>query len=70
MFYGYRERARWTLPDPDIMIEGNQTIIRNFSELISKMDRDANHVYQYLLENLVGGHEGNHTCDVQGKNPS
>ena len=46
------ERARWTLPEPDIMIEGNQTIIRNFSELISKMDRDANHVYQYLLGEL------------------
>ncbi len=46
------ERARWSLPEPDIMIEGNQTIIRNFSELIAKMDRDANHVYQYLLGEL------------------
>jgi len=46
------ERARWTLPDPEILIEGNQTIIRNFSELISKMDRDPNHVYQYLLNEL------------------
>ena len=25
------ERARWTLPDPEILIEGNQTIIRNLS---------------------------------------
>ena len=46
------ERARWTLPDPEILIEGNQTIIRNFSELISKMDRDPNHVYQFLLNEL------------------
>ena len=46
------ERARWTLPDPGILIEGNQTIIRNFSELISKMDRDPNHVYQFLLNEL------------------
>jgi len=46
------ERARWTLPEPEILIEGNQTIIRNFSELISKMDRDPNHVYQYLLNEL------------------
>ena len=46
------ERARWTLPDPEILIEGNQTIIRNFSELISKMDRDPHHVYQFLLNEL------------------
>ena len=44
-----RERARWTKPTPEILVEGNQTIIRNFSAIVDSMDRDANHVYQYLI---------------------
>ena len=46
------ERSRWTMPQPDIMIEGSQTILRNFSEIVDSMDRDANHVFQYLLNEL------------------
>ena len=47
-----RERARWTMPTPGILVEGNQTIIRNFSAIVDSMDRDANHVYQYLINEL------------------
>ena len=46
------ERSRWTMPEPDIMIEGSQTILRNFSDIVDAMDRDANHVYQFLLNEL------------------
>ncbi len=46
------ERSRWTMPTPDILIEGSQTILRNFSEIVDAMDRDANHVFQYLLNEL------------------
>ena len=28
------ERSRWTMPEPDIMIEGSQTILRNFSDIV------------------------------------
>ena len=40
------ERSRWTMPEPDIMIEGSQTILRNFSDIVDAMERDANHVFQ------------------------
>tara|TARA_Y100000994_G_C15693283_1_gene442398 strand:- start:2424 stop:2750 length:327 start_codon:yes stop_codon:yes gene_type:complete len=40
------------MPEPDIMIEGSQTILRNFSDVVDAMDRDSNHVYQYLLNEL------------------
>ena len=46
------ERSRWTMPEPDVLIEGSQTILRNFSDIVDAMDRDANHVYQYLLNEL------------------
>ena len=44
--------SRWKLPIPQIMIEGSNTILRNFNELISMMDRDENHVYQFILNEL------------------
>ena len=46
------ERNRWTMPIPEILVEGNQTIIRNFAAIVDAMDRDANHVYQYLINEL------------------
>ena len=54
------ERARWTLPEPQIMIEGANTIFRNFNEVVSHMDRDENHVFQYILNELgtSGSREG------------
>ena len=45
-------RARWKLPDPQIMIEGSNTIFRNFTEVVNQMDRDDNHVYQFMLNEL------------------
>ena len=45
-------RARWKLPAPQILIEGSNTIFRNFNEVVSMMDRDDNHVYQYILNDL------------------
>ena len=46
------ERSRWTMPEPDILIEGSQTILRTFADVVNAMDRDANHVYQFLLNEL------------------
>ncbi len=37
-------RERWRLPEPQIMIEGSNTILRNFTEVVGMMDRDDNHV--------------------------
>lgn len=34
------------------MIEGSNTILRNFAEVVGMMDRDDNHVYQYILNEL------------------
>ena len=46
------ERNRWTMPAPEILVEGSQTILRNFAAIVDSMDRDPNHVYQYLVNEL------------------
>ncbi len=64
------ERSRWTLPEPEILIEGNQTIIRNFSDMVSVMDRDANHVYQFMLNELgTSGNREQHRVLLKGRIP-
>ncbi len=64
------ERSRWTMPQPDIMIEGSQTILRNFSEIVDSMDRDANHVFQYLLNELgTSGSREKSRIMLKGKVP-
>ena len=30
---GISQRSRWTMPEPEILIEGSQTILRNFQTL-------------------------------------
>ena len=48
----HSSKSRWKLPEPQILIEGSNTIFRNFNEVVSMMDRDDNHVYQYILNDL------------------
>ena len=42
---GISQRSRWTMPEPDIMIEGSQTILRNFSDVVDAMDRDLSLIH-------------------------
>ena len=42
------------------MIEGSNTILRNFTEVVNHMERDENHVYQFMLNELgtAGSRDG------------
>ena len=42
------------------MIEGSNTIFRNFTEVVNHMERDDNHVYQFMLNELgtAGSRDG------------
>ena len=42
-------KRRWMLPPPQILIEGNNTIFRNFKDVIDMMERDEDHFFQYIL---------------------
>ena len=64
------ERARWTMPEPEILLEGNQTILRNFSSIVDSMDRDPNHVYQFLINELgTSGTQENTRILLKGRVP-
>ncbi len=46
------QKARWTLPEPQILIEGANTIFRNFSDVVDGMNRDQDHLFHYTLNEL------------------
>ena len=50
-------RSRWTLPEPDVLIEGSQTILRNFNELVSMMDRRRK-LHREIQSELLTTHRG------------
>jgi translation initiation factor 2 subunit 2 len=45
--------ARFEVPDPDVRQEGNMTVYENFQATVRRLDRDGEHVVQYL-QNEVG----------------
>ena len=55
------QKDRFELPEIEILIEGNRTIIRNFRELAKAVNRDEEFFAKYLLKetgsagNLEGG---------------
>ncbi len=45
-------RERFEVPKVDVIYEGKNTIIRNFMDIVKKIDRDPMHVYKYLMREL------------------
>jgi translation initiation factor 2 subunit 2 len=43
---------RFQVPEPDVMIEGKTTVIRNFGAIAESLRRDPEHVFGYLLREL------------------
>ena len=46
------EHARFTVPSADVFIEGKNTIIRNFGDIIDTLGREDNHLLQFLQQEL------------------
>jgi translation initiation factor 2 subunit 2 len=43
---------RFEVPDPDVRQEGNATVFENFQATVRRLDRDPEHVVQYLQNEL------------------
>ncbi len=41
---------RFQVPEPDVMTDGKNTVIRNFQEICGVLRRDPDHVIQYLAK--------------------
>jgi translation initiation factor 2 subunit 2 len=48
-----KQHERFEMPDADAFIEGNVTIIRNFNDIISSLNRKPEHLLKYLSKELA-----------------
>ena len=61
---------RFKIPRADIFYEGNTTIIKNFDKILSVVNRDADHLFKYLLGNVgTSGEIMGGRAILQGKIP-
>ncbi|HDM22786.1 MAG TPA: translation initiation factor IF-2 subunit beta [Methanomicrobia archaeon] len=59
---------RFEMPTADVVIAGNRTLIRNFGEIATKLNRKPEHIMKFLLKELATSGEiiGN-KAEFQGK---
>ncbi|MFC2154424.1 translation initiation factor IF-2 subunit beta [Candidatus Altiarchaeota archaeon] len=48
-----KEHSRFEMPEADLLVEGNQTIIKNFSEMAHTFNRKPTHLLKFLLKELA-----------------
>lgn len=62
------EKSRFQIPEADVVIVGNRTVLRNFRSIASAINREPEHLIKYLLRELgaAGNLEGNQAV-FQGK---
>lgn len=59
---------RFEVPKAKIFTQGNNTIIKNFTDIASKLDRDKKHFLKYLLKELAApGEIKGKRAKIQGK---
>lgn len=60
--------VRFSIPEPDVIIEGKTTVLKNFLEITDIINRDPTHVLKFLLRELgtAGKINGNRVI-FQGK---
>ncbi len=62
------DKSRFNVPEPEVIQVGGRTVLRNFKQICSTLNRDERHVMKYLLREL--GAAGNISGDqliVQGR---
>ncbi|WP_280536410.1 translation initiation factor IF-2 subunit beta [Halopenitus sp. POP-27] len=46
------EDGRFEVPDPEVRSEGHATVVENFQDIADRVDRDPDHVLQFLQGEL------------------
>ncbi len=63
-----KEKKRLEIPRPQVLIQGNQTFITNFDEIVTIMRRDPKHFSKFLFRELAKpGHIDGKRLVLQGK---
>jgi len=58
---------RFEIPVAEVLYQGNQTIIRNFSQIAQALRRDTKHLLKYLTREFAAPGSSNDTALFQSK---
>ncbi|MDG6220198.1 MAG: translation initiation factor IF-2 subunit beta [Candidatus Thermoplasmatota archaeon] len=58
------KHERFQVPESDVLLEGKNSVFRNFGEIVSVLNRDQNEIFQFLQKEL--GTSGTMQGDDQG----
>ncbi|GAB3422300.1 translation initiation factor IF-2 subunit beta [Haloparvum alkalitolerans] len=47
-----QQASRFEIPDPEVRSEGHETVFENFQDVVNRLDRNEDHVLQYLQGEL------------------
>ena len=47
------EKSRFEIPDVDSFIQGNRTIVKNFSQLAKTIAREEKHLFKFMTKELA-----------------
>jgi translation initiation factor 2 subunit 2 len=47
------EKSRFEIPDVDAFIQGNRTILKNFSQLAKTVNREEKHLFKFMTKELA-----------------
>ena len=62
------EKERFQVPEVEINVVGNRTMIKNFKAIVSTLNREPEHLIKYLLRELgVAGNMDGNQAVFQGK---
>ncbi len=48
-----KDKPRFVIPNVNSFIEGNQTIIKNFNEIVNALGREPEHILKFLSKELA-----------------
>jgi translation initiation factor 2 subunit 2 len=47
-----KEQSRFKIPEPEVLYEGKQTVLRNFGDIVDAINREASHLMAFLLKEV------------------
>ena len=56
-----KEKSRFKMPVFESFLQGNQTIIQNYTDVVTTLRRESKHLMKYLAKELAS------PCDLDGK---
>jgi translation initiation factor 2 subunit 2 len=65
-----KEQSRFKIPEPEVLYEGKQTVLRNFGDIVDAINREPSHLMAFLLKEVgTAGNQESRRAIFKGRVP-